>query len=43
MASIAALTNALAFVISQSTGDARIFSGGKIFMAVEKSPRKGGT
>jgi DNA integrity scanning protein DisA with diadenylate cyclase activity len=29
MASIAGLTNALAFVISQSTGDVRIFSGGR--------------
>jgi diadenylate cyclase len=36
-AGITALTNALAIVISESTGDIRIFSGGKIVMEVEKA------
>jgi diadenylate cyclase len=36
-AGITALTNALAIVISESTGDIRIFSGGKIFMEIEKA------
>lgn len=35
-AGITALTDAVAVVISQSTGDVRVFSGGKIFMEVEK-------
>ncbi len=39
-AGITALTNALAIVISESTGDIRIFSGGKIFMEVEKAGRE---
>jgi diadenylate cyclase len=36
-AGITALTNALAIVISESMGDIRIFSGGKIFMEIEKA------
>lgn len=43
MASIAASANAVAFVISQSTGDVRIFRGGKIFMEIEKFTRKVGS
>jgi diadenylate cyclase len=39
-AGITALTNALAIVISESTGDIRIFSGGKIFMEIEKAGRE---
>jgi diadenylate cyclase len=39
-AGITALTNALAIVISESTGDIRIFSGGKIFMEIEKEGRE---
>jgi diadenylate cyclase len=39
-AGITALTNALAIVISESTGDIRIFSGGKIFMEIEKVVRE---
>jgi DNA integrity scanning protein DisA with diadenylate cyclase activity len=35
-AGVTALTDAMAVVISQSTGDVRVFSGGKIFMEVEK-------
>jgi DNA integrity scanning protein DisA with diadenylate cyclase activity len=35
-AGITALTDAMAVVISQSTGDVRVFSGGKIFMEVDK-------
>lgn len=36
-AGITSLTNALAIVISESTGDVRIFSNGKIFMEIEKA------
>lgn len=39
-AGITALTEALAFVISESSGDVRIFRGGKILMEIEKSPGK---
>ncbi len=39
-AGITSLTNALALVISESTGDIRIFSGGKIFMEIEKAERE---
>jgi diadenylate cyclase len=39
-AGITALTNALAIVISESTGDVRIFSGGKIFMEIEKADKE---
>jgi len=39
-AGITALTDALAIVISESTGDVRIFSGGKIFMEIEKAGRE---
>jgi diadenylate cyclase len=39
-AGITALTNALAIVISESTGDIRIFSGGKIFMEIDKAGRE---
>jgi diadenylate cyclase len=39
-AGITALTDALAIVISESTGDIRIFSGGKIFMEIEKAVRE---
>lgn len=35
-AGITALTNAIAIVISESTGDVRIFRSGKIIMAIEK-------
>ncbi len=38
-AGITALTNALAIVISESTGDVRIFSRGKVFMEIEKRRR----
>lgn len=37
-AGITALTSAVAFVISESSGDVRIFKGGKILMEVEKAP-----
>lgn len=40
-AGITALTNAVAFVISESSGDLRIFKGGKVLMVVEKTPGKG--
>ncbi len=36
-AGITAVTNATAFVISESTGDVRIFRNGQIFMDIEKS------
>lgn len=36
-AGITALTNAIALVISESTGDVRIFSQGRMFMEIEKS------
>jgi diadenylate cyclase len=39
-AGITALTNALSIVISESTGDIRIFNGGKIFMEIEKAERE---
>jgi DNA integrity scanning protein DisA with diadenylate cyclase activity len=38
-AGITALTKAIAFVISESTGDVRIFNNGKIFMEIEKAKR----
>jgi len=39
-AGITGLTQALAFVISESSGDVRIFKGGKIIMHIEKAPNK---
>lgn len=39
-AGITALTNAIAVVISESTGDVRIFRNGKIIMAIEKPSHK---
>ena len=39
-AGITALTNAMAIVISESTGDVRIFKNGKIVMAIEKPIHK---
>lgn len=39
-AGITSLTRALAFVISQSSGDVRIFKDGKIIMHIEKAPGK---
>lgn len=39
-AGITALTKATAFVISESSGDLKIFKDGKIIMDVEKSPSK---
>lgn len=39
-AGITALTKAVAFVISESTGDVRIFRDGKILMHIEKGPTK---
>lgn len=39
-AGITALTNAVAVVISESTGDVRIFSRGKLFMEIEKTKRE---
>lgn len=36
-AGVTALTNAIAVVISQSTGDVRIFSRGKLYMEIEKT------
>jgi diadenylate cyclase len=39
-AGITALTSALAIVISESTGDIRIFNGGKIFMEIERAGRE---
>lgn len=38
-AGITALTNAIALVISESTGTVRIFSQGKLFMEIEKAKR----
>jgi len=34
------LTNAIAIVISESSGDVRIFKNGKIIMAIEKPIHK---
>lgn len=39
-AGITALTGAIAFVISESSGDVRIFKDGKIVMHIEKGPAK---
>lgn len=39
-AGITALTKAIAFVISESSGDVRIFKDGKIVMHIEKGPAK---
>jgi diadenylate cyclase len=39
-AGITSLTRAVAFVISQSSGDVRIFKDGKIIMHIEKAPPK---
>ena len=39
-AGITALTKSIAFVISESSGDLRIFKDGKILMTIEKSPAK---
>jgi DNA integrity scanning protein DisA with diadenylate cyclase activity len=39
-AGITALTNSIAFVISESSGDVRIFKNGKIIMNIEKAPAK---
>ncbi|MFH0799701.1 MAG: diadenylate cyclase [Pseudomonadota bacterium] len=39
-AGITSLTRALAFVISESTGDVRIFKDGQIIMHIEKAPPK---
>lgn len=39
-AGITALTRALAFVISESSGDVRIFKDGQIIMHIEKAPAK---
>ena len=39
-AGITALTNAIAVVISESTGDVRIFSRGKLYMEIEKAKRE---
>lgn len=42
-AGITALTNAIAIVISESTGDARIFKNGKVFLEIEKeTPQRTG-
>jgi len=38
-AGITALTNAIAIVISESTGDVRIFRNGKVIMEIEKTSR----
>lgn len=38
-AAITALTDAIALVISESTGGVRIFSQGELFMEIEKTPR----
>ncbi|MBI4237357.1 MAG: DNA integrity scanning protein DisA nucleotide-binding domain protein [Deltaproteobacteria bacterium] len=40
-AGITALTQAVAFVISESSGDVRIFKDGKIIMEIEKSTSRG--
>ena len=39
-AGITTLTNSIAFVISESSGDLRIFKEGKTLMTIEKSPSK---
>jgi DNA integrity scanning protein DisA with diadenylate cyclase activity len=39
-AGITSLTNSIALVISESTGDVRIFSRGKLFMEIEKTKRE---
>lgn len=39
-AGITSLTKAIAFVISESSGDVRIFKDGKVIMHIEKSPAK---
>jgi len=39
-AGITALTKAVAFVISESSGDVRIFKDGKVLMEVEKAPSR---
>lgn len=39
-AGITSLTRALAFVISESSGDVRIFKDGKVIMHIEKAPAK---
>jgi DNA integrity scanning protein DisA with diadenylate cyclase activity len=39
-AGVTALTNAIAMVISESTGDVRIFSQGKLFMEIEKARKE---
>jgi DNA integrity scanning protein DisA with diadenylate cyclase activity len=39
-AGITALTKSIAFVISESSGDVRIFKDGKIIMNIEKAPAK---
>jgi glutamate synthase (ferredoxin) len=39
-AGITALTNAIAIVISESTGDVRIFKGGKVIMSLDKANHK---
>jgi DNA integrity scanning protein DisA with diadenylate cyclase activity len=39
-AGITALTDSIAFVISESTGDVRIFNKGRIFMEIEKSKKE---
>ncbi|MBW2056638.1 MAG: DNA integrity scanning protein DisA nucleotide-binding domain protein [Deltaproteobacteria bacterium] len=39
-AGITAVTNALAIVISESTGDVRIFNRGRVFMEIEKGERE---
>jgi DNA integrity scanning protein DisA with diadenylate cyclase activity len=38
--SITTLTNALSIAISESNGDLRVFSHGKVFMEIEKRRRK---
>ena len=39
-AGITTLTRAVAFVISESSGDVRIFKDGRIIMHIEKAPSK---
>ena len=39
-AGITSLTKAVAFVISESSGDVRIFKDGKVLMEIEKAPRR---
>ncbi len=38
-AGITAVTDAIAFVLSESTGDVRIFKGGNVFMEIEKESK----